>query len=225
MEKEKELVEKLFRRCAERGWIKELIPSSITLEEIEKFEKEHEVTLPSFFKAFLMAYQLPCEDFEICGIAEHVGEISPLWLLLYNISSMDKLSERIKIFQEDSEELCNIKAENCKKLILIGDWGAGWGPLCIDLAKDEALVDREDENTWSLVWFDHEEFDWKDYYEIDEEGWLHGSPAAPNLETLLEWYFNGSLEAEFEEENQVKVSYERLNNYDFCSSYWEDKWK
>ena len=109
-------------------------------------------------------------------------------------------------------------------LLPIGDWGAGWGPLCIDLSKDEALVDRGDTSTWSLVWFDHEEFNWGEDY-LGEDGLLHGRSAAPTLEELLKWYFSGSLEAEFEKENDVKVNYERLNSMEFCSSYWEDKWK
>ena len=46
-----------------------------------------------------------------------------------------------------------------------------------------------------------------------------------NLRTLFEWYFLGNLEQEFEAENQVKVSYERLNDREFCNSYWEERWK
>lgn len=50
--------------------------------------------------------------------------------------------------------------EDCfGNLIPIGDWGAGWGPLCIDLSRPEEQIDENRKETWSLVWFDHEEFE------------------------------------------------------------------
>ena len=49
--------------------------------------------------------------------------------------------------------------------------------------------------TWSLVWFDHEEFDWDKTY-LGDDGLLHGSEAAPDLKAYLEIYFYVSLEAE-----------------------------
>ena len=87
------------------------------------------------------------------------------------------------------------------------------GPLCLDLTKPEELADPEDPDTWSLVWFEHEDFDRGTQYR-GEDGLLHGQPAAPNLQTLLEWYFCRSLEAEFEEETGIHVTYEWLNEDD-----------
>lgn len=222
--KEREFVDMAFQKCMERGWLNELVPSMIAPQDIADFEEKYQVNVPPFYRAFLTAYQLPKEMFEICGIAFHVDEISPLWLILYGITSMEQLSEHINFFREDVEEFREGTIKSCSNLIPIGDWGAAWGPLCIDTTKPDELVDENDESTWSLVWFDHEEFDWGRTL-LGEDGLLHGSPAAPNLKTLLEWYFCGSLEPEFEEESQVKVSYQRLNNMEFCSSYWEDKWK
>ncbi len=221
---EKEFVEKAFQRCLERGWMKELIPSAITEQEIADFEEKYQVKLPSLFKAYLTTYRLPESDFEICGIADHAGEISPLWLMLCGYANMKDLAEAVEGFRGDVDLYGDVTAKNCGNIIPIGDWGAGWGPLYLDLAKPEELVDEEDESTWALRWFDHEEFHWDEYY-LGKDGLLHGTPAAPDLKTLLEWYFCGSLEPEFEEEYQVKVSYERLNNEEFCDSYWDDKWK
>ncbi len=79
--------------------------------------------------------------------------------------------------------------EDCfGNLIPIGDWGAGWGPLCIDLSRPEEQIDENRKETWSLVWFDHEEFEWDEYY-LGEDGLLHGHEALPALKTLLQWYF------------------------------------
>lgn len=218
------IVDEAFQTCMQRGWLKKLVPSKITTQDIADFEESQQLKLPAFYKAFLTAYQLPCDMYQICGIADRYDEIRPLWLILYSITDMEKLLEHIKFFQEDAEEFRQAPVESYKHLVPIGDWGAGWGPLCLDLTKAEEMADEEDENTWSLVWFDHEEFDWGDYY-LEEDGLLHGTPAAPNFQTLLDWYFCGSLESEFEKQNQVKLSYERLNNMEFLNSYWEEKWK
>ena len=67
--------------------------------------------------------------------------------------------------------------------------------------------DPQNMDTWSVVWFDHEDFEWEQSY-LGEDGLLHGQPAAPDFKTLLEWYFYGSLESEFEAATGVKPTYE-----------------
>lgn len=221
---ERDFIHMAFQKCMERGWLNKLTPSVISPQDIMKLEQRYRLNFPLFYKEFLTTYQLPEDMLQICGIAEHADEPSPLWLILHGTSSVEQLSQHIKFFREDAEEFRGGTAIGCGYLIPIGDWGAGWGPLCIDTTKPDELVHEDDESTWSLVWFDHEEFDWGNE-RLAQNGLLHGSPAAPNLKTLLAWYFCGSLETEFEEEHQVKLSYERLNNEEFCRSYWEDKWK
>ena len=223
---EKIFMEQAFKKLLARGWLNgnELVHSQITDTEIGNFEDKYQIKLPAYYSAFLRSYRLPEETFQINGIAYRGDEIAPLWLLLYGIDNLSFLSEQIEEFRQIAVECCRVSSESCKFLIPIGDWGAGWGPLCLDLTKQDENTSEDDEETWSLVWFDHEEFDWTDLY-LGEDGLLHGTPAAPNLRTLLEWYFLGSLEQEFEAENQVKVSYERLNDREFCNSYWEERWK
>lgn len=220
----REFIHTAFQNCMERGWLKELVPSAVSMQDIAEFEEKYQVKLPALYRAFLTTYRLPEDMFQMCGIADHGDEISPLWLILYGISSMEQLSRHMESFREDVEEFRDGTSKSCSNLIPIGDWGAGWGPLCIDLTRAEESVNECDESTWTLVWFDHEEFDWGKT-RLGADGLLHGSPAAPDLRTLLEWYFCGSLVPEFEAENQVKVSYERLNDMEFCGSYWEDRWK
>ena len=78
---------------------------------------------------------------------------------------------------------------------------------CIDLSIPEEEIDENDPLTWSLVWFDHEEFDWNEEY-LSEDGLLHGSKALPDLKKLLELYFYGALEERFEQEEGIKPTYE-----------------
>lgn len=214
----------MFRALCQRGWLTELVPSAMTNEDLSAFEAEASLELPTFYKEYLTAYQLPCPIFDLCGIAWHADELSPLWLTLYGVSSIDDLEEHLRFFREDAAEFRQAEPAACAELLPIGDWGAGWGPLCLDLSRADALVDPHDETTWSVVWFDHESFDWPAEYAA-ADGLLHGRAAAPDLRTLLAWYFCGALEADFEAENHVKVNHERLNDPDFCSTYWEERWQ
>ena len=119
---------------------------------------------------------------------------------------MKDIARRMEILQE-IREFCELPEDCFQNLIPIGDWGAGWGPLCIDLSRPEDEVDRDREETWSLVWFDHEEFDWEERY-LGEDGLLHGRAVLPDFKTLLEWYFCGILEERFEQEEGITPTYQ-----------------
>lgn len=214
----------MFKACHDRGWLAELTPSALTSAELDAFAAQESLKLPAFYQDYLTAGQLPDEMFDICAIAWHAYELSPLWLTLYRVASISQLAAQLHAFREEAVEFRQSTAAACAHLIPIGDWGAGWGPLCLDLTKDDDLAEDDDPATWSVVWFDHEYFDWQADYGA-EDGLLHGAPAAPNLRTLLAWYFCGALEAQFEAENHVKVTYARLNDRDFCSTYWEERWQ
>ena len=215
---------RLFECCAQRGWLPERRPSTITEEEVAEFEAWYGYRLPEWYRAFLLTERLPGEgwEFEINGVIDQGDELDILWLMLYRIDKMEMLVEQVENFRSIAPDY-GATQEQIRTLLPIGDWGAGWGPLCLDLTVDENAVDVEQENTWSVVWLDHE-MEWPPYY-LGEDGRLHGSAAAPDFHTLLEWYFCGSLEERFEREEQVKVTYERLNSRGFCSSWWEERWK
>ncbi|MDE7272745.1 MAG: SMI1/KNR4 family protein [Lachnospiraceae bacterium] len=208
-QEDKDFITQAFQRLKERGWFpeQEFEHSSITEEEIAAFEQQHQVTLPSLYKAFLTSYRLPwTEQNEICAIIRRWDELSPLWLMLDSPETMTQVSEWMEILQE-IRDFCELPDDCFRNLIPIGDWGAGWGPLCIDLSRPEDNVDIENRDTWSLVWFDHEDFDWDEQYLDDSDGLLHGQSAAPDLKTLIEWYFCGSVEKAYEEETSEKPTY------------------
>ena len=210
-QQEAEFVEQAFEKLKERGWFadQELERSTVTEEEIAAFEAKHQVTLPSLYKAYLMSYRIPDREY-IMSIAEDPNrdwEYSggPLWLDLRGAVMMEELENWMESFQE-IRDYCDLPEESFRYLIPIGDWGAGWGPLCLDLSR-EGKVDPQNTDTWSVVWFDHEDFEWEQSY-LGEDGLLHGQSAAPDFKTLLEWYFCGSLESEFEAATGVKPTYE-----------------
>jgi len=217
-QEEREFVAGAFQKLKERGWFsgEEFERSPITEQEIATFEQEHRVILPSLYKTYLTSFCFPQNlrgSEQICSIVEYMGDIDSLWVEIDSPRSMDEVSKHMEIMEE-IRDFCDLP-ENCfRNLIPIGDWGAGWGPLCIDLSRPENEVDKENEDTWSLVWFDHEEFDWDKSY-LGEDGLLHGIAALPDLKTLLEVYFYGSLEAQFEQETGIKPTYEWYQTDDF----------
>lgn len=210
LQEEKEFITGAFQKLKERGWFpgEEFEQSAITEQEIAAFEQEHQVKLPSLYKTFLTSLRLPRDthnSYDICSIIDDEGELVPLWLELDNLGSMSDAAMRMEILQE-IREFCELPEDCFRNLIPIGDWGSGWGTLCIDLSRPEAEIDEDDEDTWSLVWFDHEEFDWEEEY-LGEDGLLHGEPALPSLKVLLELYFCGALEDRFEQEDGIKPTY------------------
>lgn len=208
-QEEKEFILGAFKKLKERGWFpgKEFEPSTITEQEIVAFEQKHQVKLPSLYKTFLTLLCLPqAESNEVCAIHDNEGDIDALWQMIDSPRSMEEVSEGMESLQI-IREFCELPEDCFRNLIPIGDWGAGWGPLCIDLSKPEEKIDEEDPSTWSLVWFDHEDFDWDETY-LGKDGLLHGREALPDLKTFLDEYFYGSLETEFEQETGTKPTYQ-----------------
>lgn len=211
LQEEREFITGAFQKLKERGWFPgvEFEPSAITEQEIAGFEQERQVKLPSIYKAFLTSFQLPENECNsICAIRaedDDDGCLSPLWQMLNSPRSMSEVSEQMETLQE-IRDFCELPEDCFQNLVPIGDWGAGWGPLCIDLSRPEKEIDKDDPSTWSLVWFDHEEFDWDEQY-LGEDGMLHGREAFPDLKAFLEVYFYGSLEDKFEREEGIKPTY------------------
>ena len=199
-------VEKAFETLQVRGWLAEgLKPALAAEEEIDAFEKKRGVRLPPLYRALLLSHPIG----QLMTIMYHLERVSPLWMELDGAVSVEALEEQIEILQE-MQDYCELPEGCFQNLIPIGDFGAGWGPMCLDLSRPEE-VDPNNEETWAVVWFDHEKFDWDRRY-LGEDGLLHGRPAAPDLKTLLEWCLYGSLEAEFAEEYGVRPTYEWYQN-------------
>lgn len=209
-QEETEFVEQAFQKLRERGWLADqaLERSAVTEKEIAAFEARHQVTLPSLYKAYLMSYRIPDGEYIMSITGDPAPNWTyrggPLWLDLRGAVTMEELENWMELLQV-IREFCGLPEESFRYLIPIGDWGAGWGPLCLDLSR-EGNADPKNTDTWSVVWFDHEDFAWDKTY-LRKDGLLHGQPAAPDFKTLLEWYFYGSLEAEFEAATGVKPTY------------------
>ena len=155
-------------------------------------------------------------------IANVGDELRPWPITLFDMSSIgdsDFLSRSINEFRKCATDIFSYSAgtEQYGKYLPVGNWDSDW--LLWDLSKPLDQVDEEDERTWTLVTFAHDA-------EWDEKYWAEGGcPCIPDFRTLLEWYFCGSLETEFEEDNGVKVTQERMKNWDFRWYWYKDRWK
>lgn len=208
----KEFIRNVEAKLIERGVAKaeDFSPSSVTAEDIAIFENRFQVKLPEVLKAYLST---ACFDFNYIMAAVPVDidaetiqdeeyECDTLWLDILSVPKgqpLKDLSERMEGFREGIEEgFYGITLEDAQNFLVIGDWMAGAGPMCIDLSKPDEQVDINDEDTWNIRWFDHEEFEWDSCYM--EDGVLVGDAIAPDFRTLLEWYFGGKYDEIYEQQ-------------------------
>ena len=191
-------IKECFEKLIERGIISkdELQKSTVTYDDIKELEDEYKIKLPEIFKEYLITYSY---DFTtLLGVVyQYYGELSEQYIEIINIPKDNPLSS----FKEYIEGIIDMSAEFddedkflAQGYIPFGDWGAGWGPVCFDTNKKECDVDFDDTDTWTIVWFDHEE--------ILDGGELKdlATPATPTFTELIEWYFAGKLQEKYDEE-------------------------
>lgn len=221
-QEERAFVKQAFQTLKERGWFAKtgLVPTGVTEREIAAFEEKYHIKLPSLYKAFLQSYEMDYSfDGSLWGIVDEGGlETEPISLNTMTASMMDDAMDE---FRRGAREYFSYSArpEQYGKYLPIGNWDSDW--LLWDLSKPMDQVREEDESTWTLVSFAHDE-------EWDEKYWADGGCARfPDFKTLLEWYFYGSLIPEFEEQYGIKVTQERLTSYAFLWHWFEDldRWK
>ena len=215
-QEEKVLVESAFQALKACGWFSRtgLIPTEVTDRELAGFEEEMGLKLPPLYRTFLQSYHM---DFHFWGIVHQIdGYTCPSPLTLF--TGLKEARKGLLDFRSLAGDYFGAPLERYQHYLPIGLWDSDF--LLWDLTKPENQV-REDDwgESWTLVSLPHDE-------QWDEDFWKAcGDPRVPNFKTLLDWFFCGTLIPEFEEENHLKVTYERMNNYDFLWHFYEDRWK
>lgn len=200
MTKEEELrfVSRAFEALVQRGVADRgmFVPSAVTDREIDAFEERFDVKLPSLFRAFLSSY---CYDFSvICAPIpvdglEHIEkncEKGLWWIELIALpkeNTLKNLYGLMESFREvcTNKNLVGLDLESVKRLVPIGEWD---GTLCIDLSDG------------TLRSFDQTEFDWEKAGYLDEKGIAHGIKRMADFKQLLELYFYGKYDEEYEKQ-------------------------
>lgn len=211
MTKEEELrfvsgaFEELVRRgVAERNMF---VPSTVTDGEIDAFEERFHVRLPSLFRAFLLSY---CYDFSVICAPIPVDGLENVqencekglwWIELIALPREDPLKNLYGLMESFREvctnkDLVGLDLESVNRLVPIGEWD---GMLCIDLSNG------------ALCSFAQTEFDWEKAGYLDENGVAHGTKRMADFKELLEVYFYGKYDAQYEkqiaENNEEKPDY------------------
>lgn len=208
-EEEMRFVSGAFEALVRRGVAKRSMftPSAVTDREIDAFEEQFDIRLPSLFRAYLLSY---CYDFSvICtpipvdGL-ENVQENCEKGLWWIELAALPKENPLKNLYglMESFREVCmnqdlvGLDLESIRRLVPIGEWD---GTLCIDLSDG------------TLCSFAQTEFDWKKAGYLDENGIAHGMKRMADFKELLELYFYGKYDAEYEkqiaENNEEKPDY------------------
>lgn len=184
-----------------------LTPSTVTDRELNAFEESFGIRLPSLFRAYLMAY---CYDFSVICAPVPVDGLENMqencekglwWIELLSLPKEEPLKNLYGLMESFREvctnkDLIGLSLGSIKGLVPIGEWD---GILCLDL------------NDGSLCSFEQTVFDWKRAGYLDENGTAHGIKRLPDFRTLLELYFYGKYDKEYEKQleknNEEKPDY------------------
>ena len=132
----KSFVEYAFQKLHERGWLTELIPSSITETDIAEFEQEYLIELPVILKLYLMSYKPSATDLVGVVYDDENKEIKIDTMDFYDLTDdISDWSESLECFREEFED-CEtpLREEIYKNLFPIG-YMDGW--YCLDLSQSD----------------------------------------------------------------------------------------
>lgn len=201
-------------------------PPKVSDEDLLQFESDYDIKLPDSLKAYLQAgcfeiqmlmAAIPEDHFFDEDSFREAVYCEPIWMELLSVpkhNPLGDLRERMAFFREMADDaiISGVTSSDIKDMIPVGDYMAGAGVMVMDLSCPENEVNMKDPKTWSIRWFDHEEFDWNRVYVTD--GRLIGRAAFPSLEVLIDCYFSGKYdsiyEAQLQEDGEAAVEYAQL---------------
>lgn len=212
-------VKKAFESLIKRGVAHPsmLFPSTVTDRDLNTFERQFDVRLPSLFRSYLKAY---CYDFSvICAPMplddlaheEPASEKGLCWIELVSLPVEEPLKNLYALMESfrrisTDRELVNLRLDRVRNFVPIGEWD---GPLCLDLNQADVQTDQRE--TWQICRFDETVFDWKEAGYIDRSGAVTGEKRFPDFKTLLEIYFYGKYDKAYEQ--QLRAYGEELPDY------------
>lgn len=210
-----------FQALIERGVATEsmLTQSTVTDVDIEKFEKTFDISLPSIFKIYLKAYSFDfsviCAPVPVDGMehSEPGSEKGLWWMELISLPKEEPLKnlyaamESFRSICTDSD-LVNLGLDKVRNFVPIGEWD---GLLCLDVSQVD--VRQDNPKTWQLSRFEQTVFDWEKAGYIDERGVVTGERKIPDFRTLLEIYFYGKYDKEYE--RQLRERGEEMPDYGY----------
>ncbi len=181
MTENQEFIKQCFSNLIVNGIIseKDLRPSTISDKEINDLQSKFNITIPEFYKDFLKSYFFEFDT--LSAVVDNLNYFKEQYVKI--IPNNDKELKGIYEYWSFMEKEYNLLSNG---FVPVGDWGDGFGPLCIDTHKSLNEVVYKNKKTWTMVWFDHEEFWGGETYEEIASAAI---PAAPDFREFMEWYF------------------------------------
>ena len=188
MNENQKYIDQCFKNLIENEIIsqEDLKPSTISDKEIEDLQNQFNIKLPELYTDFLKSYFFEFDT--LLGVVDNLNYFKEQYVML--IPNNDKDLKGIYDYWSMLEGEYKLLSNG---FLPIGDWGNGFGPLCIDTHKSLDEVDYNSKETWTVVWFDQEEFWGGEMYEDFTDVAI---PAAPDFHELMEWYFMDKYEDE-----------------------------
>ena len=154
-------------------------PSTISDKDIDDLQSEFNIVIPELYKDFLKTYFFEFDT--LLAVVDKLNYFKEQYVMIIpnKDDELKGIYEYWSMFEKEYNFLSN-------GFVPIGDWGDGWGTLCIDTHKALEQVVYRNKKTWTMVWFDHEEFWGADTYEEIAQA---ATPAAPDFREFMEWYF------------------------------------
>lgn len=181
MNENQKYIKKCFLNLIKNNIISEndLKLSTVSDKDIIDLQNKFNIKLPELYKDFLKSYFF--EFNTLLAVVDNLNYFKEQYVMIIpnNDNEMKGIYEYWGMLEEEYKLLSN-------GFVPIGDWGEGFGPLCIDTHKCTNQVVYDNKKTWTMVWFDHEEFWGGEKYEDYISAAI---PAAPDFHEFMEWYF------------------------------------
>lgn len=181
MNENQQYIKKCFNNLVKNNIISEndLKPSTISDKEIDDLQSKFNIAIPEIYKDFLKSYFFEFDTLLAVVDKLYYFKEQPVMIVPNNDKELKEIYEYWSFIEDEYNLLSN-------GFVPVGDWGDGLGPLCIDTRKSLDEVVYKNKKTWTMVWFDHEEFWGGETY---EEIASAATPAAPDFREFLAWYF------------------------------------
>ena len=153
------------------GWVKwKIIPSHVSVAEVEDIEKKYNFILPPYLSGYLRAcYQ----KFDQVVSRRYNDQL----IFMSDCPSDNPLGPLTSIVNSWSPLLD-------ARYFPIAEWGDCWGPMCLDLESSST-----EPNDYNIVWFDHDEIISLGEEACSERNQIH-SYAKPLYDSFKEFFFD-----------------------------------
>jgi hypothetical protein len=129
----------------EDGWVNwRMLPATVSADDVDLLERGLDLVLPVHLRAYLMARS---HFFEETHSHRYGGQQDRRYGQLLSLPRTPSVNP-LAAFRDVHDSWAFLRNGG---YLPFGDWGDGWGPLCLDLLAEPGRIEDA-----PVVWFDHE---------------------------------------------------------------------